>query len=79
VPLVITVDTDKCMGSGNCLFWAPGVFDLTENDVATVVDPTAATEQKIRQAVDGCPTQAISVTEAPDAPAPSGPAASNRA
>lgn len=59
--LRITIDTTKCMGSGNCLFWAPGVFDLGPDDLAVVVDPTAATERQIAQAVEGCPTQAISV------------------
>ena len=26
--LQISIDRDACMGSGNCSFWAPGVFDL---------------------------------------------------
>ena len=26
--LDIKIDRDACMGSGNCSFWAPGVFDL---------------------------------------------------
>ncbi|MDQ1448653.1 MAG: 4Fe-4S single cluster domain, partial [Actinomycetota bacterium] len=26
--LDISIDRDACMGSGNCSFWAPGVFDL---------------------------------------------------
>jgi ferredoxin len=67
VALRITVDATKCMGSGNCLFWAPGVFDLGDDDVAHVVDPSAAAERQIMQAVEGCPTQAISVSPAPDA------------
>ena len=25
------------MGSGNCVFWAPGVFDLDDDGVAVVV------------------------------------------
>ena len=63
MPLRITIDATKCMGSGNCLFWAPGAFDLGDDDVAVVVDPTAATERQILQAVEGCPTQAISVSK----------------
>ena len=57
----ITIDSTKCMGSGNCLFWAPGVFDLGEDNIALVVDPEAGSERQIMQAVEGCPTQAISV------------------
>jgi ferredoxin len=72
--LRIAIDATKCMGSGNCLFWAPGVFDLGDDDVAHVVDPSAAAERQIMQAVEGCPTQAISVvhdavgTQQPEAP-----------
>jgi ferredoxin len=61
--LRITVDPAKCMGSGNCLFWAPGVFDLGDDDVAYVVDPGAAAERQVMQAMEGCPTQAISVRD----------------
>lgn len=49
------------MGSGNCGFWAPGVFDLDEECIAVVRDPTAAPEDRIVAAAQGCPTQAISV------------------
>ena len=50
------------MGSGNCSFWAPGVFDLDDDGVAIVIDPAAAPEDKIILAGQGCPTQAISIT-----------------
>jgi ferredoxin len=49
------------MGSGNCTFSAPGVFDLDDLGVAVVVDPGAQPEERIVQAARGCPTQAISV------------------
>jgi len=50
------------MGSGNCSFWAPGVFDLDDDGIAIVVDVNAQPEDKIVLAGQGCPTQAISVT-----------------
>jgi ferredoxin len=49
------------MGSGNCGFWAPGVFDLDDEGIAVVLDPAAADDEKIIMAAQGCPTQAISV------------------
>ena len=49
------------MGSGNCSFWAPGVFDLGDDGIAVVLDPTAQPEDKIVLAAQGCPTQAIAV------------------
>jgi ferredoxin len=59
----IEIDRQKCMGSGNCLFWAPGVFELGDDGVSFIVDPSAASERQIEQAVEGCPTQAISIAE----------------
>jgi ferredoxin len=61
VALDIRIDRDTCMGSGNCAFWAPGVFDLDDDGIAVVLDPTAADDDKIIMAAQGCPTQAISV------------------
>src|SRR5277367_408182 len=43
--LEIDVDRDACMGSGNCVFAAPGVFDLDDDSIARVVDPAASTEE----------------------------------
>jgi ferredoxin len=63
VALEIEIDREACMGSGNCSFWAPGVFDLDDDGIATVLDPEAAPVEKIVLAAQGCPTQAISVLE----------------
>ena len=46
----IDIDRDACMGSGNCVFAAPGVFELDEDSVARVVDPDASPEEAV---VDG--------------------------
>lgn len=59
--LEIEINREVCMGSGNCSFWAPGVFDLDDEGIAIVGDPTAAPEDKIILAGQGCPTQAISI------------------
>jgi ferredoxin len=61
VALDIRIDRDSCMGSGNCQFWAPGVFDLDDDGIAIVVDPSAQPDDKIVLAAQGCPTQAIKV------------------
>jgi ferredoxin len=58
----IEVNRELCMGSGNCSFWAPGVFDLDDDGIAVVLDPSAAPEDKIILAGQGCPTQAITIT-----------------
>jgi ferredoxin len=61
VSLDLRIDRELCMGSGNCSFWAPGVFDLGDDGIAFVVDPAAQPDDKIVLAAQGCPTQAISV------------------
>ncbi|MGZ4795190.1 MAG: ferredoxin [Acidimicrobiia bacterium] len=62
VALSIEINRDVCMGSGNCSFWAPGVFDLDDDGIAIVTDPAGEPEDKIILAAQGCPTQAISVS-----------------
>jgi len=63
VALEISIDRDVCMGSGNCSFWAPGVFDLDDDGIAVVVDPNAQPDDKVILAAQGCPTQAISIVQ----------------
>ncbi len=60
--LSIEINREVCMGSGNCSFWAPGVFDLDDDGVAIVIDPEGEPEDKVILAAQGCPTQAIAVT-----------------
>jgi ferredoxin len=49
------------MGSGNCTYEAPRVFDLDDDSVAFVVDPAASSEEQIIAAARKCPTHAIAV------------------
>ena len=60
-PLEINIDTDRCMGSGNCMFWAPDSFDLSDEGYAVVLDPAATDEERLRIAAQGCPVGAISL------------------
>lgn len=57
----IRVDRDACMGSGNCLFWAPGTFDLDDEGRSFVLDPEATDEERLRTVAEGCPVDAISL------------------
>ena len=59
--LSIEINREVCMGSGNCSFWAPGVFDLDDDGIAIVTDPEGEPEDKIILAGQGCPTQAIAI------------------
>lgn len=57
----IRVDRTLCIGSGQCVHWAPGVFEQDEEAISVVVDPRGEPEEKIVQAVLACPMQAISL------------------
>lgn len=63
MPLTIKIDRELCMGSGNCAFHAPNTFDLDDEMKAVVVDPAGDPDDKIRLAVGGCPTLALSIDE----------------
>ncbi|HVV35479.1 MAG TPA: ferredoxin [Acidimicrobiales bacterium] len=65
----ITVDRERCMGSGNCSFWAPNTFDLDDEGLSIVTNPEGDDASKIQNAANGCPTQAISL-RAVELPAP---------
>ena len=36
-PIDITIDTDRCMGSGNCMFWATETFALWDGRARKLV------------------------------------------
>ena len=49
------------MGSGNCVYWAPALFDLEDDGFAVVVGDPASDPEAARLAADNCPTRAISL------------------
>lgn len=60
-PLEVRIDWDRCMGSGNCVFWAPDTFELSDEGHAVVIDPAATDEEHLKIAAQGCPVGAISL------------------
>jgi len=59
--LEVSIDRDVCMGSGNCVYEAPGAFDLDEDGIAFVVDPGAVSEDTLVAVGKRCPSHAITV------------------
>ena len=59
--LDVTIDRDACMGSGQCVFGAPGAFDLDDDGISVVVDAAGAPEEQVVAAGRRCPTHAIAV------------------
>ena len=58
----ITVDRDRCTGLGMCESIAPDVFEVDDGGVLVlhVEEVGADREQEMRDAIDACPTGALS-------------------
>jgi ferredoxin len=59
----IVVDRERCIGSGNCSFYAPNTFDLDDDLKSVVIDPAGDDPADVRAAAEGCPVNAISIHE----------------
>jgi ferredoxin len=58
----VKVDQDTCIGSGNCEATAPAVFEVKNGKSQVKVDTVAPEqEERVKEAVDGCPVEAISI------------------
>lgn len=59
----IEIDSELCIGSGDCGRAAPAAFVLDEDQGVSVVRPGAETVElaSLLRAARGCPTQAIRV------------------
>lgn len=62
----ITVDRDRCMGSGQCTFYAPNTFDLDDLSIAFVMDPHGDGDDKVDMAISVCPTRSLARAAAAD-------------
>ncbi len=63
--LTVRIDREICIGSGNCVKVAPELFELDEETIVAFV-PGAADipREKVLDACEVCPVQALIVTDA---------------
>jgi ferredoxin len=62
----VTIDQDRCIGSGQCVLTAADVFDQREDDGIVVLldaEPSPGSYRDVRQAAEICPARAIAITE----------------
>ncbi|MCU7820533.1 ferredoxin [Kitasatospora sp. DSM 101779] len=62
----VTVDQDRCCGSGQCVLTAPAVFDQSDEDgLVRLLRPGPAEEERaaVRLAAALCPGSAITVLD----------------
>ncbi|MBI2918171.1 MAG: ferredoxin [Chloroflexi bacterium] len=55
----VMVDRQKCIGAANCVAAAPGVFQIDDAGKARVLDPSSVAEDRLLEAAESCPTDAI--------------------
>jgi ferredoxin len=60
-----SVDWDLCESNGICEAMAPDVFELDDEDLLQVEDPTVTDDnrERVQRAVAGCPKSALSIVE----------------
>ncbi len=55
----VRIVRSECCGHAQCVEAVPQVFALDSKNKAVVLDPEAASEERLREAVEACPCQAI--------------------
>jgi ferredoxin len=64
VAVRVSVDGERCVGSGHCVDFAPQVFRQREDGVSQVIgQPSAEQVAAAREAWDACPVIAIEISE----------------
>jgi ferredoxin len=67
----IILDRDRCMGHGQCELFAPGIFQIGEDDVVEQlreIDPNDRMDiEAVRTAAGNCPERVITIVENSDA------------
>lgn len=60
----ITVDRERCQSHGQCEYAAPEVFRIDDDGDLEVLEPRPPGAQRdlVRQAVQNCPTGALTVS-----------------
>jgi ferredoxin len=58
----VQVDQDTCVGAGGCEAAAPDIFQVKDGKAIVIVDNIPEDQEtKVQEAVDSCPTGAISI------------------
>ena len=56
----VVVNRDNCIGCGACEALCPEVFQIDDEGLSSVINNGNIDEEKVNEAVESCPTSAIS-------------------
>jgi len=61
----LTIDEEKCLNSGQCAYLQPKLFELDDDGTPTITNtaPTGDLIAQAREAIEMCPSQAISLAD----------------
>lgn len=59
----VMVDRARCASTGGCEMAAPEVFEIDDDGVLTLLDPSPAPTEQLRIAVGSCPTGALRLVD----------------
>lgn len=59
----IKVNKDACIGCGACVAIDPEHFEFNDEGLSSVITQENLESEDLRNAIDSCPTSAISMTE----------------
>ena len=59
----VVADREACVGAGQCELLAPEVFEVDDDGAVRVLQPEPDDDSAVRDAVQQCPTGALSIEE----------------
>lgn len=59
----VRVDREACIGVGNCVAFAPTVFQLDKENKAVVIDASSVDFNTLLEAAKSCPENAIIIED----------------
>ena len=62
-PWTVRVDRERCIGAGQCVYYAPETFAHDEEARAIVMNQAGDDLETVRTAAAACPTSAITINE----------------
>jgi ferredoxin len=58
----LQADRDVCIGAGTCVMTDSAVFDQDDDGIVVLLEEDPEVDEKVRAAVDACPSGALSIT-----------------